>query len=221
MGEQLDTSQRNMILSFIDAASQISEEFGQDVHDIAEELKEDMSRGLDDVDNRFDTSVKHWVNNEEEIRAASDETRDEILDNIRDFEIAVGEANINVSTPLNEMEDAFNDVDKSLQNMNKDMGNLFNLLEQKSGVILKGADAISALQSELTNANNSLSEYVKQLNDANKKIADQDIIIANYRKGENGGSGSGGSGSGGSGSGGSGSGGSGSGKGKGSWAGAS
>jgi len=59
MGEQLNTSQKNMISSFIDAAFQLQEEYASGVRNIAEELKEDTSRGLDDVDDRFDTSVNN------------------------------------------------------------------------------------------------------------------------------------------------------------------
>ena len=59
MGEQLNTSQQNMIMSFIDAAMQMQEEYASNVQNIAEELREDTSRGLDDVDDRFDTSVKN------------------------------------------------------------------------------------------------------------------------------------------------------------------
>lgn len=59
MGEQLNTSQKNMISSFIDAAFQLQEEYASGVRNIAEELQEDTSRGLDDVDDRFDTSVNN------------------------------------------------------------------------------------------------------------------------------------------------------------------
>ena len=57
MGEQLSTSQENMIMSFIDAAESLQDEYSQNVKDVADELKENMERGLDDVDDRFDTSV--------------------------------------------------------------------------------------------------------------------------------------------------------------------
>lgn len=59
MGEQLNTSQKNMISSFIDAAFQLQEEYASGVRNIAEELQENTSRGLDDVDDRFDTSVNN------------------------------------------------------------------------------------------------------------------------------------------------------------------
>lgn len=201
MGEQLTTSQKNMIESFIDTAEQLQAEYAEGVKTIAEELKENTERGLDDVADTYDTFVKQCVENEDLIREASDDTREEILSNLRDFEVAVGEANINVAVPLDEMQMEFDDVDESIQSMTDSMGELFNLLEQKSGAILQGANAISTLQSKLTDANNDLSEYVKQLRkleDQNKKqqtvIAHLENVVASGGSGSGGGKGSGSSG---------------------------
>lgn len=58
MGEQLDTSQKNMIQSFIDAAFQMQTENAQYVQDIAQDLQDGITDTLDMVDDRFDTSVK-------------------------------------------------------------------------------------------------------------------------------------------------------------------
>lgn len=58
MGEQLDTSQKNMIQSFIDAAFQMQVENASAVQDIAQDLQTGITDTLDMVDDRFDTSVK-------------------------------------------------------------------------------------------------------------------------------------------------------------------
>ena len=58
MGEQLDTSQKNMIQSFIDAAFQMQVENASAVQDIAQDLQDGITDTLDMVDDRFDTSVK-------------------------------------------------------------------------------------------------------------------------------------------------------------------
>ena len=123
------------------------------------------------------------------MREASMETRDEIVSNVHDFENAVSEANVNVNVPLNDLQNQFIDVDNQIVKMHDDMDSLFTLLEDKSGAILKGSQAISELQASLTDANNELSDYVRRLKEAETKIADQEKVIANLRSGGQGGQG--------------------------------
>ena len=59
MGEQLSTSQRNMIESFIEAAEEMQAENAEYVQFVADGLKEGTITTLDEIDDRFDTSVKN------------------------------------------------------------------------------------------------------------------------------------------------------------------
>lgn len=217
MGEQLNTSQKNMINSFIDTAEQMQDEYAEKVHSIAEELKEDTSRGLDDVDDRFNTSVKNWADGEADIRNESLKTKKNILDNIRAFTAAIGEANVSIAEPLGEMQSGMDDIDSSIVKTKTDMEDLFKLLRDQSGEFSATADQVKVLQDSLTNSNNELSKYYEKLKAAEDKIESQQAVILGYQQqseGKNGKSGSGSSGSGGSGSGGD------SGKGKSDWKGA-
>lgn len=186
MGEQLSTSQKNMIMSFIDAAGNISNEFGKDVHDIADKLQEDMNYGLGEVDKRFDTSVKLWIENEEEFQDSSNETRDTIIGNIGDFVGAVGDANIGISEPLNDMDSDFNKIDDDIVSMKTDMEELFNLLGEKSGAFKNAAADVKELQTQLHNAQNELSEYTQKIKGLEQKIAEQQVVITGYENEKNG-----------------------------------
>jgi flagellar motility protein MotE (MotC chaperone) len=195
MGEQLSTSQKNMIMSFIDAAGKVSDEFGKDVHDIADKLQIDMNYGLGEVDKRFDTSVKQWIENEEEFQDSSNETRDTIIGNIGDFVGAVGDANISISEPLNDMDSDFNKIDNDIVSMKTDMEELFNLLGEKSGAFKTAAGDVKELQTQLHNAQNELSEYTQKIKSLEQKIAEQQVVITGYENEKNGGAnGSGGNG---------------------------
>lgn len=201
MGEQLNTSQKNMISSFIDAAFQLQEEYASGVRNIAEELQENTSRGLDDVDDRFDTSVNNWVDGEDAIREQSNKTRENIINNINNFTDAVTEANLAVVDPLGEIQSGIDGIDDSIVRMKDDMSDLYNTLDQQTGAFANAGADVEALQEKLTDANNALSKYSRDLQAANDKIQELQTVNTGLTAQLNGGSDSGdGSGSGGSGS---------------------
>jgi len=183
MGEQLDTSQKNMIQSFIDAAFQMQVENASAVQDIAQDLQDGIITTLDMVDDRFDTSVKFWIGDDGlgKFQDEADETRDIIISNIGDFEAAVSDANIAVARPLNEMEDQVNDVNNSIEDMTSSMGEFFNLLEDKSGAITAASDRIGDLQRQLVDSKNELSKYIQEMNKLNDKNKAQQATITQLK----------------------------------------
>ena len=82
--------------------------------------------------------------------------------------------------------------------MTDSMGEFFNLLEQKSGVITSAADRINELQGQLTDSKNELSEYIQKLNSLSDQNKKQQATITQLQSTikdmKSGGSGSGGSG---------------------------
>ena len=179
MGEQLDTSQKNMIQSFIDAAFQMQIENASAVQDIASDLQDGIIDTLDMVDDRFDTSVKYWIGDDGlgKFRNEAEETRDAVISNVQDFEAAVSDANAALARPLNEMESEVDDINSSIETMTDSMAEFFNLLEQKSGVITAASDNIAYLQQQLTDANSKTSEYVQMMKDLEQENKKQQATI--------------------------------------------
>jgi len=97
------------------------------------------------------------------------------------------------------MEAAIDDVSDSMCELKDNAGELFNLLEQKSGSIVTAADAITDLQAQLTDANNKMSDYVQKINTLtaeNKKLNTTITQMQNGTYGSSSGSGGAGGGSG-------------------------
>lgn len=161
-GEQLTTAQRNGIESYIQAAQELSELNAGNVLDISQQLEQGLVDDLGMVTDTFHTAVKDWVDGDTGLahfRDAADQTGRDLVRNVEDFVIAVGDANTNIEEPLTNIEDGFVGANTALTNLMSSAQDFYGFLEEKSGVVGQAAADLAEYQAALTDMNSKMNEY--------------------------------------------------------------
>ena len=161
-GEQLTTAQKNGIESYIQAAKELSELNAGNVLDMSRQLEEGLIDDLGMVTDVFHNAAKDWVEGPEGLnyaKTAADQMGRDVVRNVEDFVIAVGEANTNIEEPLDNIETQFTDANSALTNLTATAQDFYNFLEEKSGVVGQAAADLAEYQAALTDMNSKMNEY--------------------------------------------------------------
>lgn len=183
-GEQLTTAQRNGIESYIQAAKELSELNAGNVLDMSRKLEEGLVDDLGMVTDTFHTAVKDWVDGETGLayfREAADQTGRDLVRNVEDFVIAVGEANTNIEAPLNDIETGFIDTNGALVNLMASAQDFYGFLEEKSGVIGQAAADLAEYKAALTDMNSKMNEYYDAWEQRGKELESEKAINSQLR----------------------------------------
>lgn len=165
-GEQLTTAQKNMIESFLQAAENLTAEGNEAVQIIADELRNTTDATVDIISDKFVSGVERMVGEDgiALFREEANQTRDDIIKNVEDFEDAISAANANVQSPLNEIDATVDRVESSLSDMADEAQRFYDIMNNNTGIILQAAGELAEYQSRLTDAQNQLSVYSQEVN---------------------------------------------------------
>ena len=177
-GEQLTTAQKNMIESFIQAAQNLAAENNEAVQIIADELINTTDATVDIIDEKFVSGVEHMIGPDGMalFREEADQTGDDLVRNVHDFERAVSDANINISTPLAEMEINIDHTKSAMSGMANEAQRFYDIMNNNTGIVLKAAGELAEYQARLTDAQNQLSVYSQKVNQMAKDLETQKTI---------------------------------------------
>ena len=92
-------------------------------------------------------------------RDAADQTGRDLVRNVEDFVIAVGEANTNIEEPLSGIETKFVDTNTALTNLMASAQDFYGFLEEKSGIVGQAAEDLANYQTALTEMNSKMNDY--------------------------------------------------------------
>ena len=183
-GEQLTTAQRNGIESYIQAAKELSELNAGNVLDMSRQLEEGLVDDLGMVTDTFHTAVKDWVDGETGLayfRDAADQTGRDLVRNVKDFVIAVGEANTNIEEPLSGIETKFVDTNTALTNLMASAQDFYGFLEEKSGIVGQAAEDLANYQTALTEMNSKMNDYYNAWEQRGKELESEKAINSQLR----------------------------------------
>lgn len=183
-GEQLTTAQRNGIESYIQAAKELSELNAGNVLDMSRRLEEGLVDDLGMVTDTFHTAVKDWVDGETGLayfREAADQTGRDLVRNVEDFVIAVGEANTNIEEPLSGIETKFVDTNTALTNLMASAQDFYGFLEEKSGIVGQAAEDLANYQTALTEMNSKMNDYYNAWEQRGKELESEKAINSQLR----------------------------------------
>ena len=183
-GEQLTTAQKNGIESYIQAAKELSELNAGNVLDMSRQLEEGLIDDLGMVTDVFHNAVKDWVEGPEGLnyaKTAADQMGRDVVRNVEDFVIAVGEANTNIEEPLSGIETQFVDANTALTNLTASAQDFYNFLEEKSGIVGQAAADLAEYQAALTDMNSKMNEYYDAWEQRGKELESEKAINSQLR----------------------------------------
>lgn len=178
MGEQLTTAQKNMIESFIQAAQNMQIENNEAVQLIADELINNVDATVEVISDKFVSGVEKMIGPDGMalFRDEAEQTRNDIIDNVHDFENAISNANANTATPLGEIETNIDRVQVSMSSMADEAQRFYDIMNNNTGTVLKAAKELAEYQARLTDAQNELSVYSDRVNQLAKDLETQKTI---------------------------------------------
>lgn len=104
-------------------------------------------------------------------RDEAENTKDDIVTNIHEFEDATNEANENLAQPLNDLETNYADVADEVARTKEEARELFDLLGSNTDVFTKAAADVAMWQSQLEKSNSAIQDYKKQIQELTAKNA--------------------------------------------------
>lgn len=178
MGEQLTTAQKNMIESFIQAAQNLGAENSQAVQIIADELINNVDATVETISDKFVSGVERMIGPDglALFREEAEQTRDDIVQNVHDFETAIGDANVNIQTPLTDIDTNLQHTTTSMSELADEAQRFYDIMNNNTGVILQAAGELAEYQAKLTDAENELSVYSEKVNKLGQDLETQKTI---------------------------------------------
>lgn len=179
MGEQLTTAQRNGIESYIQAAQELSELNAGNVLDISQQLEEGLIDDLGMVTDVFNAAVLEWVDGETGLsyfRDSANQAGEDIVRNVGDFVAAVGAANANIQTPLNDIQGGLTKTNQAMSDLTSSAKEFYNFLEDKSGVVQRAAQDLAYYQNKLTDMGDEMNAYYTEWNKRGKELESEKAI---------------------------------------------
>lgn len=151
VGEQLTTSQSNMLNEFVDLVGLMSEENKSGLQDIADQIKAGNDDAFTAIDERFNSSFTNWI-----IDSANfEQAEEELIKNLND---AMKEWQKGVDDIADQVKEDFNDVSDAVSDCNKETKKLTSGTQKFIDTCMDGAQKIGMWQTKL-------SDYQKQLSD--------------------------------------------------------
>ena len=178
MGEQLTTAQKNMIESFIQAAQNLGAENSQAVQIIADELINNVDATVETISDKFVSGVERMIGPDglALFREEAEQTRDDIVQNVHDFETAIGDVNVNIQTPLTDIDTNLQHTTTSMSELADEAQRFYDIMNNNTGVILQAAGELAEYQAKLTDAENELSVYSEKVNKLGQDLETQKTI---------------------------------------------
>lgn len=178
MGEQLTTAQKNMIESFIQAAQNLGAENSQAVQIIADELINNVDATVETISDKFVSGVERMIGPDglALFREEAEQTRDDIVQNVHDFENAISDANVNIETPLTDIDTNLQHTTTSMSELADEAQRFYDIMNNNTGVILQAAGELAEYQAKLTDAENELSVYSEKVNKLGQDLETQKTI---------------------------------------------
>lgn len=162
--EQLSESEKNIINDFIGMAEMMTDENGDRISEVLEEVKNGNLEAFDLIDDRWSTALSNWLYNLDEFNMSTDDSFSQLIENSVEFQENVDSIASEVNQDFSDMGNTIAGVTDQTKELAGATSDFINQLESDSGIILKYEDQLESMREKIADTTNEMRAYQQHVN---------------------------------------------------------
>ena len=160
--EQLSESEKNIINDFIGMAEMMTDENGERIDEILEQVKNGNLEAFDLIDDRWSTALSNWLFNLDEFNISTDDSFSQLIENSVEFQDNVDSIASEVNQDFSEMGETISSVTDETEKLASTTSDFINQLDSDTGIILKYENQLQSMREQITSTTNEMKAYQQQ-----------------------------------------------------------
>lgn len=177
--EQLSESEKNIINDFIGMAEMMTDENGERIEDVLEQIKDGNLEAFDIIDDRWSTALSNWLLNLDDFNISTDDSFSQLIENSVEFQENVDSIASEVNQDFSDMGDTIAGVVDQTKDLASATSDFINQLESDSGIILKYEDQLESMREKIADTTNEMRAYQQQVNQLQSDLTAKEQENAN------------------------------------------
>ncbi len=177
--EQLATSQANMAQSFFGFQDFLSELNAERLQEAYEQMIQGNTDAMDQIDDRWDTSITDWLYNLDEFNGNTDAMFRELVSNAENYQEQTDSIADLVEQNFNSVADAVNKAKDATDSLAASNNDFINQLKNDAGVIQDYELVMQSYADKIRDAENAMRAYQSQVNSLQQQVVAKEQENAN------------------------------------------
>ena len=178
-GEQLSTSEKNIINDYIGMFNAMTEENRSGMKDVYDQIVQGNNDAFDQIDTRWATSITNWLQNLTDFNANTDGMFNSLIDTAENYKEQTEDVANAVGKNFDDISLSLNNCVDSTKELSNSTADFIQQLKNDSGVVQDYEHRIESMAGKVVNANNSMRAYNQQVNDLGNKLTAKEQENAN------------------------------------------
>ena len=178
-GEQLSTSEKNIINDYIGMFNAMTEENRSGMKDVYDQIVQGNNDAFDQIDTRWATSITNWLQNLADFNANTDGMFNSLIDTAENYKEQTEDVANAVGRNFDNITQSLNNCVDSTKELSNSTADFIQQLKNDSGVVQDYEHRIESMAGKVVNANNSMRAYNQQVNDLGNKLTAKEQENAN------------------------------------------
>lgn len=176
-GEQLSTSQTNLLESFYGMVDSLNSENVGSLQEIYDKLKEGSTDAFDSIDTRWSTTITTLLQNKDKFADSMADLQRKMEDSLTKYNTSIKDASKIAKEKIGDISDSFNGVKSSVDGLTDSFGTLTNKLQGYIDKIGGYSDKLKEYQTtfdSISQENGELRQTITDLQDEINKMKRQE-----------------------------------------------
>lgn len=169
-GEQLSTSEKNIIQDFIGMMDILTDENKEGLEETYEEIINGNNDAFDKIDTRWQTSISGWLENLDSFNQATDDMFDDLIDASNDYADEIDEVGNLVQEDFNDMSESIEETSEKTLELSENTADFISQLKDMAGAVRDSEAAMQKYRDMIADANNEMRAYQDQVNELGNKL---------------------------------------------------
>ena len=178
-GEQLSTSEKNIINDYIGMFNAMTEENRSGMKDVYDQIVQGNNDAFDQIDTRWATSITNWLQNLADFNVKTDGMFDSLVDTAENYKEQTKDIADSVGKNFDDISQSLNNCVDSTKELSNSTADFIQQLKNDSGVVQDYEHRIESMAGKVVDANNSMRAYNQQVNDLGNKLTAKEQENAN------------------------------------------
>lgn len=177
--EQLSESEKNIINDFIGMAEMMTDENGERIEDVLEQVKNGNLEAFDIIDTRWSTALSNWLFNLEDFNLSTDDSFSQLIENSVEFQDNIDAIAGEVNQDFSDMGDTIAGVVDQTNELASSTADFINQLKSDAGVILEYENQLESMREKIADTTNEMRAYQQQVNQLQSDLTAKEQENAN------------------------------------------
>ena len=169
-GEQLSTSEKNIIQDFIGMMDILTDENKEGLEGTYEEIINGNNDAFDKIDTRWQTSISGWLENLDSFNQATNDMFDDLIDASNDYADEIDEVGSLVQEDFNDMSESIEETSEKTLELSENTADFISQLKDMAGAVRDSEAAMQKYRDMIADANNEMRAYQDQVNELGNKL---------------------------------------------------